>query len=51
MIKILQRFYWDGSIQVIKRLFILVFNNSTAHVVDDPSNNTNNRVVRDNHRT
>ena len=47
--KNLSRFYLDASFQGVKRLFVLAFGNATADVTGNPINNTDNRVVRDNH--
>ena len=43
-------FYLDAFFQGVKRLFVLAFNNTTVNVPNNPMNNTNNRVVRDNRR-
>ena len=40
----LTRFPLDASFQGVRRLFVLVFNNTTVNVPNDPINNTNNRV-------
>ena len=44
------RFYLDASFQGFKRLFVLTFNDTTVTVANNPINNTNNRVLTDNHR-
>ena len=43
------RFPLDVSFQRVTRLFILVFNNTTVNVPNNPTNNTNNRVLRNSH--
>ena len=35
---------------MIRRLFVLAFNNTTVNVPNNTINNTNNRVVRDSHK-
>ena len=44
------RFYLDTSFQGVKRLFVLAFSDTTADVANNPTNNTNNGVLRDSHR-
>ena len=46
----LARFYIDASFQGVKRLFVNGFNNTTADVVNNTVNNTNNRIATDIHR-
>ena len=46
----LTKFYLDASFQGVKRLFVLAFNDTTVDVVNNPINNTNNRVKRGGHR-
>ena len=43
------RFPLDVSFQRVTRLFILVFNNTTVNVPNNPTNNTNDRVLRNSH--
>ena len=45
----LTRFPLDASFQGVKRLFVLVFKNTTVNVLNNPINNTNNRVLRNSH--
>ena len=45
----LTRFPRDASFQVVRRLFVLAFNNATVNVPDNPINNTNKRVLRNSH--
>ena len=45
----LTRFPLDASFQGVRRLFVLVFNNTEVTVTDDPINNTSNRVERNSH--
>ena len=45
----LTRFPLHASFQGVRRLFALVFNNTTVNVPNDPINNTNNRVERNSH--
>ena len=40
----LTRFPLDVSFQGVRRLFVLVFNNTPVTVPNNPINNTNNRV-------
>ena len=42
----LTRFPLDASFQGVRRLFVLVFNNTEVTITDDPINNTSNRVER-----
>ena len=42
----LARFPLDASFQGVRRLFVLVFNNTEVTITDDPINNTSNRVER-----
>ena len=44
------RFPLDASFQGVRRLFVLVFNNTQAAIPDNPINNTANRAERNNHR-
>ena len=46
----LTRFPLDGSFQGVRRLFVLVFNNTTVNVPNDPINNANNRVEINSHK-
>ena len=46
----LTRFPLDASFQGVRRLFVLVFNNTTVNVPNDPINNTNNRVEINSHK-
>ena len=39
----------DASFQGVRRLFVHAFNNTTINVPNNPINNTNNRVLRNNH--
>ena len=43
------RFPLDASFQGGRRLFALVFNNTTVNVPNNPINNTNNRALRNSH--
>ena len=43
------RFPLDASFQRVRRLFVIVFNDTTVNVPNNPINNTNNRVLRNNH--
>ena len=43
------RFPLDASFQGVRRLFVLVFNNTEVTITDDPINNTANRVERNSH--
>ena len=45
----LARFPLDASFQGVRRLFVLVFNNTEVTITDDPINNTSNRVERNSH--
>ena len=45
----LTRFSLDSSFPEVRRLFVLVFNNTIAHVPNNSINNTNNRVDRNSH--
>ena len=45
----LTRFPPDASFQGVKRLFVLVFKNTTVNVLNNPISNTNNRVLRNSH--
>ena len=45
----LTRFPPDASFQGVKRLFVLVFKNTTVNVLNNPINNTSNRVLRNSH--
>ena len=45
----LARFLLDASFQRVRRLFVLAFNNTTVNFLNDPVNNTNNRVLRNSH--
>ena len=45
----LTRFPLDASFQGVRRLFVLVFNNTEVTITDDPINNTANRVERNSH--
>ena len=45
----LTRFPLDASFQGVRRLFVLVFNNTTVNVPNNPINNTNNRALRNSH--
>ena len=36
----------DASFQGVRRLFVHAFNNTTVNVPNNPTNNTNNRVLR-----
>ena len=45
----LTRFSLDASFQGVRRLFVLVFNNTEVTITDDPINNTSNRVERNSH--
>ena len=42
----LTRFPLDPSVQEVTRLFVLAFNNTTVNVLNNPINNTYNRVLR-----
>ena len=44
------RFPFDVSFQVVNRLFVFAFNNTTQDVANNPINNTANRVQRNSHR-
>ena len=45
----LTRFSLDASFPGVRRLFVLAFNNTCAHVPNNSINNTNNRVDRNSH--
>ena len=45
----LTRFPLHASFQGVRRLFAIVFNNTTVNVPNDTINNTNNRVERNSH--
>ena len=45
----LTKFPLDTSFQGVRRLFVLAFNNTTVNVPNNPTNNTNNRVLRKSH--
>ena len=45
----LARFLLDASFQRVRRLFVLAFNNTAVNFLNDPVNNTNNRVLRNSH--
>ena len=45
----LTRFPLDASFQGVRGLLVLLFNNTTVNVANDPINNTNNRVLRNSH--
>ena len=45
----LTKFPLYGSFQGVRRLFFLIFNNTTVNVPNNPTNNTNNRVLRNSH--
>ena len=40
----------DATFEVVKRLFVLAFNNTNANDDDNPISNTNNRIERNSHR-
>ena len=42
------RFLLDPSFQGVKRMFLLAFNNTIVNVPNDPINNTDNRVLKNN---
>ena len=42
------RFLLDASFQGVKRMFLLAFNNTIVNVPNDPINNTDNRVLKNN---
>ena len=44
------RVYLDTSFHGVKRFLVLVFNNTTEDVAENPINKTNNRVLGNNHR-
>ena len=44
------RFPLDASFQGVHRLFVLVFNNTSQNVANNPINNTPNSVQRDSYR-
>ena len=44
------RFPLDASFQGVNRLFVLVFNNTSQNVANNPINNTPNSVQRDSYR-
>ena len=46
----LTRFPLDATFQGVRRSYVLVFNNTTANGGNNPINNTNNWVSRDNNR-
>ena len=45
----LTRFPLHISFQGVRRLFVLAFNDTTVNVLNNPINNTNNRVLRNSH--
>ena len=45
----LTRFPLDASFQGVRRLFVLIFNNAEVTILNNPMNNTANRVERDRH--
>ena len=42
------RFLLDASFQGVKKMFLLAFNNTIVNVPNDPINNTDNRVLKNN---
>ena len=45
----LTRFPLDASFQGVRRLFVLILNNAEVTILNNPMNNTANRVERDRH--
>ena len=45
----LTRFALDASFKGVRRLFVIAFNNTILNVPNNPTNNTNNRLLRNSH--
>ena len=46
----MQGFYLDASFQGVRRLFVLVFNNTSVNDANNPINNIANKVKRNSQR-